>query len=205
MNTDAGMNKTLMKLVEEYANCDHKSAELNEQRANIRENIEKLGVPPKAFMRFVADQKQMSPGEFRDMQAGYERMQEAAEAEGIDVQGQFWPGLKKAADKRAERRAEKEKGRAGAPNPDDNPRSDPNRGGAKPNTKGKKGEKGDNVVQMTPPTAEQQQTEQQEGDAALAKLAPSTQAAQSATHTADGTPKSQSQISAEKLAAAKLN
>lgn len=204
MNTDAGMNKTLMKLVEEYANCDHKSAELNEQRANIRENIEKLGVPPKAFMRFVADQKQMSPGEFRDMQAGYERMQEAAEAEGIDVQGQFWPGLKKAADKRAERRAEKEKGRAGAPNPDDNPRSDPNRGGAKPNTKGKKGETG-NVVQLQPPSGEQQQTEGQEGDAVLNGLTPETQAAQNAALNPDGKPKSQSQIAAEKMEAAKLS
>ena len=215
MNTDAGMNKTLMKLVEEYANCDHKSAELNEQRANIRENIEKLGVPPKAFMRFVADQKQMSPGEFRDMQAGYERMQEAAEAEGIDIQGQFWPGLKKAAEKRAERKAaaeaEANKGKAGAPDPDKNPRSDPAKGGAKPRV-GRKGEAG-NVVSL-PTTraigevakqgeqmmAEQQQTEQQEGDAALKGLAPETAAAQEAAK-----PKSQSQIAAEKLEAAKLN
>lgn len=202
MNTDAGMNKTLMKLVEEYANCDHKSAELNEQRANIRENIEKLGIPPKAFMRFVADQKQMSPGEFRDMQAGYERMQEAAEAEGIDVQGQFWPDLKKAADKRAERRAAKSMGKAGAPNPDENPRSDPNRGGAKPDTKGKGG---DNVVQLQPPSGEQQQAEQQEGDAVLNGLTPETQAAQSSALNDDGTPKSQSQIAKEKLEAAKLS
>ena len=199
-NTDVKMNKSILSLVEQYATCDARSAELNDERATIRENVEKLGIPSVAFQRFVADQKKMSPGEFRDMQAGYQRMQEAAEAEGVDIQGQFWPDLKKAADKRAERKAaaeaEAKKGSAGAPDPDKNPRSDPNKGGAKPRT-GKKGER---------PTEEQiaaaaSEAEQQAGEDALKGLAPETAAAQ----TEAKTPKSQSQIAAEKMEAAKLN
>lgn len=212
-NTDVKLNKSILSLVEQYATCDARSAELNDERATIRENVEKLGIPSVAFQRFVADQKKMSPGEFRDMQAGYQRMQEAAEAEGVDIQGQFWPDLKKAAEKRAERKAaaeaEANKGKAGAPDPDKNPRSDPAKGGAKPRV-GKKGETG-NVVTMRP--SEEQLTEsaaaasqeQQEGDAVLNGLTPETQAAQNAALNPDGKPKSQSQIAAEKMEAAKLS
>ncbi len=64
---------------------------------------------------------------------------------------------------------------------DTNPRSDPNAGGAKPQ------------VPVDNPVGEQE-----EGDAALAAMAPATAAAK-------GKKKSQSQISAEALAAAKLN
>ena len=211
-NTDVKLNKSILSLVEQYATCDARSAELNDERATIRENVEKLGIPSVAFQRFVADQKKMSPGEFRDMQAGYQRMQEAAEAEGVDIQGQFWPDLK-AADKREERKkaaaAEANKGSAGAPDPDKNPRSDPAKGGAKPSV-GKKGETG-NVVTMRP--CEEQLTEsaaaasqeQQEGEAALNGLTPETQAAQNAALNPDGKPKSQSQIAAEKMEAAKLS
>lgn len=206
-NTDVKLNKSILSLVEQYATCDARSAELNDERATIRENVEKLGIPSVAFQRFVADQKKMSPGEFRDMQAGYQRLQEAAEAEGVDIQGQFWPDLKKAAEKRAERKAaaeaEANKGKAGAPDPDKNPRSDPAKGGAKPRV-GKKGETG-NVVQLQPPSGEQQQAEVQEGDAVLNGLTPETQAAQNAALNPDGKPKSQSQIAAEKMEAAKLS
>ena len=205
-NTDVKLNKSILSLVEQYATCDARSAELNDERATIRENVEKLGIPSVAFQRFVADQKKMSPGEFRDMQAGYQRLQEAAEAEGVDIQGQFWPDLKKAADKRAERKAaaeaEANKGKAGAPDPDKNPRSDPAKGGAKPRV-GKKGEAATGAVvglDGKPLPAAETETEQQEGDAALKGLAPDTAAAQEAAK-----PKSQSQIAAEKLEAAKLN
>lgn len=207
MNTDVQVNKQLMKLVEQYASCDRKSAELTEERATIRENADKLGIPSKAFQEFVAKSKKFSPGELRDHNAGLARLEEAAAAEGVDVQGQFWPDNKKAAEKREKRKAdaaeEANKGKAGAPDPDKNPRSDPNKGGAKPRT-GKKGE-ASNVVQLQPPSGEQQQAEQQEGDAVLNGLTPEIQAAQSSALNADGTPKSQSQISQEKLEAAKLN
>ena len=171
-NTDVKLNKSILSLVEQYATCDARSAELNDERATIRENVEK-----------------------------------AAEAEGVDIQGQFWPDLKKAAEKRAERKAaaeaEANKGKAGAPDPDKNPRSDPAKGGAKPRV-GKKGETG-NVVQFQPPSGEQQQAEGQEGDAVLNGLTPETQAAQNAALNPDGKPKSQSQIAAEKMEAAKLS
>lgn len=210
-NTDVKMNKSILSLVEQYATCDARSAELNDERATIRENVEKLGIPSVAFQRFVADQKKMSPGEFRDMQVGYQRLQEAAEAEGIDIQGQFWPDLKKAADKRAERKAaaeaEAKKGSAGAPDPDKNPRSDPAKGGAKPRV-GKKGETATGAVvglDGKPLPAAEAEVEQQEGEAALNGLTPETQAAQNAALNPDGKPKSQSQIAAEKMEAAKLS
>lgn len=206
MTAKVAQNKRRMKLIEEYAQCDAKSAELNTRRKEIRETVEKLGDDPDGFQDWVKLHKKKTKGELRDYKLTMQQYDEAAADEGIDVQQQFWPDRAKAAEKREKRKAdaaaEANKGSAGAPDPDKNPRSDPNKGGAKPRT-GRKGEVS-NVVQLQPPSGEQQQTEQQEGDAVLNGLTPETQAAQSSALNDDGTPKSQSQISQEKLEAAKL-
>lgn len=143
-------------------------------RHDNRENVEKSRDLSVAFQRFVADQKKMSPGEFRDMQAGYQRMQEAAEPRVSTSSGQFWPDLKKAAEKRAERKvaAEKEANKGTwRTRPYKNPRSDPAKGGAKPRV-GKKGETG-NVVQLQPPSGcSSKGTPEGQGDAVLNGLTP---------------------------------
>lgn len=197
MNTDTKLNKSMLSLVEQYASCDARSKEINDERATIRENAEKLGIPSAAFQAWVSMHKKMSPGELRDHLAGIRRLDEAAEAEGVDIQGDFFPDAKKAAERREKRRAdalaEKNKGKAGAPDPDTNPRSDPKRGGA-----GKKKGERPTEEQLTAAASE---AEQQAGEDALKGLAPETAAAQ----TEAKTPKSQSQIAAEKMEAAKLN
>lgn len=203
---DEAWNKSIVKLATQYASCDARSAEINDERSNIRSNAEKLGIPSAAFQEAVAKVKKMSPGELSDHITAVDRVMQAFKAE-ENLQQTLWPTQAAAAEKRAKRKeeakAEKNKGKAGAPDPDKNPRSDPAKGGAKPRV-GKKGETG-NVVQFQPPSGEQQQAEGQEGDAVLNGLTPETQAAQNAALNPDGKPKSQSQIAAEKMEAAKLN
>jgi hypothetical protein len=102
-NTDVKLNKSILSLVEQYATAMQIGRV--ERRARHDSTSRNSAFRSVAYQRFVADQKKMSPGEFRDMQAGYQQdLQEAAEAEGVDIQGQFWPDLKKA--RREARRAQ---------------------------------------------------------------------------------------------------
>lgn len=121
---DTQIDKTILKLAEQYAGCDRRSAEINEERATIRKNIDKLGIVPRAFVHAVAQIKQMSNGERRDYQTSVQRVL------GVigDRQGELYPEETKRNEKREAER--KPSGKEGAPDPDKNPRSDPKSGGA---------------------------------------------------------------------------
>lgn len=122
----------LAKLVRQYHDCDVRSDRINEERSQIRENVEKLGIPSKSFVQAVAQAKKMTPGERMDHQAGIERTLAAVAGEEADI---FGAAEMEARDKRAKKRADKA---AGKPTPkakadaksDANPKSDPKRGGA---------------------------------------------------------------------------
>lgn len=190
---DREIDSTIMKLVEQYASCDRRSADINEERATIRSNAEKLGFTSQEFQDGVRRTKKMSKTERDIHERNVNRIVSIAETR----QSEFWPAEAERQRKRAERRAadaaEASKGSAGAPDPDTNPRSDPKRGGA-----GKKKGERPTEEQLTAAASE---AEQQAGEDALKGLAPETAAAQ----TEAKTPKSQSQIAAEKMEAAKLN
>jgi hypothetical protein len=170
---DTQIDNTIMKLAEDYASCDRRSAEINDERATIRENAEKLGIPSKAFQHAVGMVKHMSKGERRDYEEGVARVLRAVG----DRQADLFPEAAERIRKREEKAATKPRTPAEIDAANEaNPRSDPNKGGAKP---------------QTPPNPPDEQTE---GDAALAAAAPKTTAKQS-----------QSAKAKAKLAAAGLN
>jgi hypothetical protein len=130
----------LGKLVRQYHDCDVRSEAINDERAQIRTNVEKLGVPSKAFVQAVAQAKKMTPGERMDHQAGIERTLAAVAGEEAEIFGQADIDARdKRAAKRADKRAkanetpEEQERRLAA----DTARSDPNRGGASGKVDGK--------------------------------------------------------------------
>lgn len=213
------IDSTIIKLAEDYASCDRRSAEINDERATIRANAEKLGIPSKAFQHAVGMVKHMSDGERRDYQVGVNRVLKAIS----DRQNDLFPVEAEKIRKRQERKASDEasKPRSEAElnaQTDTNERSDPDAGGAKPKTikeaaaaseafvadqVAKANKPGLKIVgaepgqmapvpgtSMVPPPPPDD--EQAEGEAALNAMTPATNAAK----------KSQSQIAAEKAAAA---
>ncbi len=185
------IDSTLIKLAEQYASCDRRSADINEDRKNIRDNAEKLGIPSKSFQHAVMQVKHFTEGERRDYQIGVNRVLKAIS----ERQNELFPVEAERARKREE--AKKPTGKEGAPDPDTNPKSDPKRGGA-----GKA-------------AAAQQAKEQQEGEAVLS-TAPTNESlangdapppAPDAQEWSDEVkkPLSQSDIAKAKLAAAGMN
>lgn len=124
MDADMQIDSTINKLADQYASCDRRSADINEERATIRENAEKLGIPSKAFQHAVNMVKQMSEGERRDYQVGVNRVLKVIS----DRQGELYPQeAAKALKREAERAASTKEGDAKS---DANPRSNPKSGGA---------------------------------------------------------------------------
>lgn len=150
MSEDMVMNKEIVKLATQYAGCDRRSAEINEERATIRENAEKLGIPSKSFQDEVARLKKMTLGERQDYDNGIARMREAFAAEGseAEMRAELYPEIVEAEKRRAQREADRKAKKAaeqGRPaeeldaKTDTDPRSDPEAGGAEPKAgKGKK-------------------------------------------------------------------
>lgn len=197
------MNSQLQKLATSYAESLARSAEENGERATIRENAEKLGIPSKSFQNAVSMVKLMTPGERSDYTNGVNRMLEAIGTE--QMRAELFPEVVEAERRRAAREAERkskkdaEEGRSKEDldaKSDQNPRSDPTAGGAGKKGKGKKGD-GDNVVPMKPSEAVKQGAaksdaalkqsiadvkarEQTEGDQVLKDMSPQSQSAQAA-------------------------
>lgn len=152
---DEQIDNTIIKLAEQYATCDRKSKEINDERKTIRDNAEKLGIPSKAFQHAVGMVKHMSDGERRDYQVGVNRMLKVIG----ERQGDLFPQEAEKVKKREERKAEAaaKAGRSAEElnaASDANRRSDPNAGGAQ--------------VDLEEAIAEATQREQAEGDAVLA-------------------------------------
>lgn len=165
---EAQIDSSLIKLAEQYASCDRRSSEINDERATIRDNVSKLGIDPLAWQHAVGMVKKMSEGERRDYQISVNRVLKAIG----DRQNELFPIETEKIRKRQEKNAKPVE--ADPIDSDTNPRSDPNAGGAKPMT------------------AEETAAEIAEGNAALNAALPETK----------GKKKSQSQIAAEKAAAA---
>jgi len=213
------VDSTILKLAEEYQATVVKSRELNERRAEIRSNVEKIGIDPVAFQAGLRMARDMTTGERSDYTGSLNRVLGVLDGKEADLFGADDIAKR---DKRAAKRAERElkKGTAREAQDDKsdaNPKSDPKRGGA---GRGKKTE--ETSTETAPPTTlaqaskqsdaavaeslkEVQAREQQEGGAVL-----DTVGTASVDKVVDGggetgAPISQSQKAADKLAAAKLN
>ena len=187
---DFQIDATIQKLADQYASCDRRSAELNDERATIRENVDKLGIDPKGFVHAVAQIKQMSTGERRDYQTSVARVLAVIG----DRQGELYPEHAERIRKREERQAEakSKEGRTSEEldaKTNTDPKSDPKNGGAAREPLQPDGT-------PWPDDAEVAAREQAEGDQALKDAAPKTAAAAKV---------SQSAKAKAKLAAAGLN
>ena len=183
-DADSQIDSTIIKLADQYASCDRRSAEINDERATIRDNVDKLGINPKAFVHAVAQIKQMDAGERDDYQESVVRVLSVIG----DRQGELYPEAVERIKKRQERAAEKsaKEGRTQAEldaETNANPRSDPAAGGA-----GREPLQPDGTA--WPDDADIAAREQQAGEEALAAAAPKM---------------SQSQKAAQKRAAARLD
>ena len=196
------VEQRVFKEGEAYAASHKRSRAENKERSASRERIKEMGLRTDAYQVGVRIVKDLTALERKAFLQDLELVVRILGSRQKDLFPEEAMRAEKREQRRKEAEAEAKKGSAGAPDPDKNPRSDPAKGGAKPRV-GKKGEAATGAVvglDGKPLPAAETETEQQEGDAALKGLAPDTAAAQEAAK-----PKSQSQIAAEKLEAAKLN
>lgn len=157
---DVKLDAELLKILESYAELDQDSAKLNKKRADLRAKADKLGVSSHALQDGVFKLKKQTKAERLADEKATKRLIRAAEGR----QAELWPVEVAATEKRATRKAEKKaKDAAKAAEAkaksieagDDNPRSDPKRGGAG---------RARNVVPIKPVADDAEQTE---GEAVL--------------------------------------
>lgn len=127
MDAEMKIDSTIDKLADQYASCDRRSAEINEERSTIRENIEKLGIPSKSFVHAVAMVKQMSKGERKDYQSGVNRVLRVISTRQMEL----YPEETRRQEKREQDAKDKAaEAKSAAGRDPDHPRSDPKAGGA---------------------------------------------------------------------------
>lgn len=161
MDADMQIDATINKLADQYAGCDRRSDEINEERATIRKNVDKLGIPPKAFTNAVAQVKQMTTAQRSDYESGFDRVMSVISGRQSELFPQEAERMRKKAEAAAA--AAKPTGKEGAPDPDTNPKSAPKKTSAKVvpiNGKPKP---------ASVPTPEENAKEQAEGAAILAQ------------------------------------
>ena len=136
---DVKLDAEIMSILEEYAALDTQSGVINMKRAKLRKKADDRGIPSLALQESVRKLKKFSKAERLDHERVVKRVLKAAEGR----QTELWPDEVAKADKGRARKAEKAaKAKAKAAEAkaasieagDDNPRSDPNKGGAKPMT-----------------------------------------------------------------------
>ena len=222
-NSEAALNSQIIKLAEQYASCDKRSAAINDERAGIRENAEKLGIPSKAFQHAVGFVKHMSEGEQGDYRRGVDRVLTALQGRQAELFPDDHARIQKRveADRLAKEQAEREDGTWSS----ENPRSDPKRGGASKVTEEKtkaaasdgakrgrgrppgsknKPKGGDNVVNLADNRPANMRSSDPVIDASLKGIHQREQAEGAAILADAGKPKAQSQIARDKLAEAGL-
>lgn len=122
------MDSTILKLAEQYQSTLERSRELNEERSTIRENIEKLGIDPKAFQVGLMMTRDLTTGERNDYTGSLTRVLSVLDGKETDLFGAEEVAKR---DKRAAKRAEKAAtGTAADDDNPDSPRGDPAKGGA---------------------------------------------------------------------------
>lgn len=166
------LDSQIMKLVEQYASCDRRSADITEERTQIRANAEKLGFSSAEFQEGVKRSKKMTKTE-RDI---YE--EHVGRIVGIveGKQAELWPVDTERAKKREERKVEKaaKEPRSGDEldeATDANQKSDPASGGAG-KKRGRKPKAGKvDIVAQTGVTVEESPLVQETGDELIARVA----------------------------------
>lgn len=128
----SNVDSTILKLANDYQRTLEKSRELNEERATIRDNVEKLGIDPLAFQAGLRMARDMTNGERSDYTSSLNRVLGVLDGKEADLFGADEVAKR---NKRAEKRAEKEAKATTAREAQDdksdaNPRSDPKAGGA---------------------------------------------------------------------------
>jgi len=118
---------TLYDLAKQYQASKVRSANENDIRADIRANVDKLGLDPLAFQAALRMAEDMTTGERQDYTTSLNEMLTLLDGRESDLFGE------EEMRKRDERKRKAEEKRAKAAQPestDDNPRSDPKSGGA---------------------------------------------------------------------------
>lgn len=160
MDADQRVDAEAVKLIEQYAGCDADSKVLNKRRSEIREKAEKLGYSSLEFQEAVRKSKVFTKQQRVVHDRNVKRLVDLVEGR----QAELWPEETAANQKKAERKKQREKdaaakaGKSGAPDPDTNPRSNPNAGGAKPKKPGDvklPGEADPDSITLNDPAAEQ--------------------------------------------------
>lgn len=255
----SNVNPQILKLAEQYQACNVRSRALNEERKQIRENVDKLGITPNAFTVALAMTRDMTAGERADYTASLTSVLGALDGKENDLFGAEEMRKRDERKKKAEERANKAAG-GGTTSGDDNPKSDPKKGGAggangrgkakdgsgkqQARGRGRGTTGGDNVVPLNaggqqapsgeppaptqppvgdppagePPAGEEDEGGPREGESTddyikrhAAELNAKREQREGAqvlgrvNNGENGTPKSQSQLSAEALERAKLN
>lgn len=128
----SNVDATLLKLAEQYQALNVRSRSINDERANIRENVDKLGVSPKAFQVALIMARDLNKGERADYQDSLNRVLGVLDGKEADLFGAAEIAARdKRAQKRADKAAGKPTGKAKADaKSDSSPRSDPEAGGA---------------------------------------------------------------------------
>lgn len=126
------VDSTLMKLAEQYQASKIRSKNENDERANIRENVEKLGVDPDAFQVALRMARDKTKGERSDFTGSLDRVLGMLDGKEAEL---FGADDIAARDKRAEKREAKKAGKGKAREQQDdesdkNKRSNPAAGGA---------------------------------------------------------------------------
>lgn len=179
---DTQIDNAMREIIEEYAQCDADSADINERRAKLRKRAEERGFASAELQEAVRKAKKMSKRKRQQHDANVARLLGLMDGR----QQELWPEEFQRTQKREEREAAEKAQQPRTKEELDaatnsNARSDPNAGGAKP--------------ELPPdPPAVDNAAEQAAGDAALAAAAPVTAKKQS-----------QSAKAKAKLAAAGLN
>lgn len=170
---DRQIESTIWKEGQNYAARNARSKEENKGRAESRDRIKQTGISTNAYHTAVGLIKKLSASELKDWRRDFDlvlkvlgsKQQELFPEESLKI-------AKRESDKKAKEAEAKTKA---GPDADTNPRSDPNKGGAKPRVAGT-GDEADvksNVPAPNPPD------EESEGAAALDAGLPKTKKAQS--------------------------
>jgi len=139
MSDDMKLDATIVKLADQYAGSLRRSKAENDERASIRANADKIGIPPKAFQQAVGMLRVMDSADLKLHQRGVRRMFKALAGKVADL----FPDDVERQEKRAARKKEadaKAAAAAGGETPeaqerriaaDSNPRSKPKASSAK--------------------------------------------------------------------------
>lgn len=138
-DADAQLDAKALKLVEEYVASLRRSQNENTIRQGVRETIVKLGIHSLAFQHELNAAKMMDKADRTSYMASRRRMGRILSDKVETLFGPEQEVLKKRKARKAEQKAKADaaaaKGKADSiEKGDTNPRSDPNRGGAKPRT-----------------------------------------------------------------------